>query len=102
MKDTAGATLNSAIALAAIPAIVTLSMASVSAGGALGLLGITAGAVVFKQLAFGIFALALLWLIASAGVFESEILRLITKLTLSARCNSKSRKKSSTAKIISR
>lgn len=64
LKDIAGATLGSAMAFAAIPAVVTFSTATVPVGGILGLLGVTASVVVFKQLALGVFALGILWYFA--------------------------------------
>lgn len=68
LKDIAGATLGSAMAFAAIPAVVTFSTATVPIGGILGLLGVTASVVVFKQLALGVFALGILWYLASVRI----------------------------------
>ncbi|MNF79591.1 hypothetical protein D3C84_618050 [compost metagenome] len=68
LKDMAGATLSSAMALAAIPAVVTFSTATVSVGGILGFLGVTASVILFKQLALGFFALAFLWSLATFRV----------------------------------
>lgn len=65
LKDIAGATLSSAMALAAIPTVVTFSTATISVGGILGFLGVTASVFLFKQLALGIFALVLLWSLAT-------------------------------------
>lgn len=68
LKDIAGATLGSAMAFAAIPAVVTFSTTTVSVGGILGLLGVTASAVVLKQLALGVIALGILWYLASMRI----------------------------------
>jgi hypothetical protein len=68
LKDIAGATLSSALAVAAIPTVVTFSTGTVSVGGVLGLLGVTTSVVVFKQLAIGVIALVILWYLASIRI----------------------------------
>ncbi len=64
LLDLAGATLSGVAAVASIPAIVGFSTATVSAGGILGLLGVTTTVLVTKNIAIGLVVLAVLLLIS--------------------------------------
>lgn len=64
LLDLAGATLSGVAAVASIPAIIGFSTATVSAGGILGLLGVTTTVLVTKNIAIGLVVLAVLLLIS--------------------------------------
>ncbi len=68
IKDIAGASLSSAMAVAAIPTVVTFSTATVSAGGFLGLIGMTTSVIVMPYLILGICSLLLLFHLAGSRI----------------------------------
>ncbi len=68
LKDMAAAALSGAAVVGAIPALVSFSFASVSVGGFLGFLGVTATVVVFKKLVIAVIGLVILALIAAMRI----------------------------------
>lgn len=68
LKDMAGAALSGAAVIGAIPALVSFSFASVSVGGFLGLLGVTATVVVFRNVVIAVIGLGILALIAAIRI----------------------------------
>ena len=71
--DMATATITTALAAAAIPAAVSLSTTTVSVGGVLGFLGVTATVVVLKQLILALLLVLIIWFIASNRIGKVKI-----------------------------
>ena len=73
LVDMATATITTALAAAAIPAAVSFSTTTVSVGGVLGFLGVTATVVVLKQLILALLLVLIIWFIASNRIGKVKI-----------------------------